>query len=140
MYLNTTVKSNPVNVNETEPHSYHGLSTVSDSKKFVLHDISLIKQDIVNHFHIRQGDKLENPEFGCVIWDLLFDQLTDNLRALIAQNVEEIINYDPRVRVDSIVVSQSTYGITAECELTYLNYNISEQLKFDFDSRNNFLS
>lgn len=121
--------------------AYRGVSTVaSPSGSFTLYDLSLIKQDIVNHLHIRQGEKLENPEFGCIIWDLLFDPLTEELKDAIAENVTDIMNFDPRVKVDSLVVSEYESGIQVECELTYLPYNISEQLRFQFDSDNNILS
>lgn len=136
LYSGTKINSPRVRVEQSSGYSYKGLSTVSDSKKFTLNDIMLVKQDIVNHFHIRQGEKLENPEFGCIIWDLLFDQLTDNLRDLIAQTVSDIVNYDPRVNVENITVSQSEHGILVDCTLTYIQYNISESLTFNFDSRN----
>jgi phage baseplate assembly protein W len=121
--------------------AYRGISTISDPKgSYTLYDLSLIKQDLINHLHIRQGEKLENPEFGCIIWDLLFDPLTDDLKDVIAENVTEIMNYDPRVKVDSLIVSQFESGIQVECELTYLPYNISEAIKFRFDQDNNILS
>lgn len=121
--------------------TYRGISTVANpAGNFSLYDISLIKQDIINHFHIRPGEKLNDPEFGCIIWDLLFDPLTESLKTLIARNVTEIVNYDPRVKVDSIVVSEYESGIQVECELSYLPYNISEALQFRFDQENNILN
>ena len=86
--------------------TYRGISTVADSGTFPLYDISLIKQDITNHFHIRKGEKLENPNFGTIIWDVLFEPLTDEIRDLIIEDVTSIINYDPRVRVVDITVSE----------------------------------
>ena len=121
--------------------AYRGVSTITEpSGSFALYDLALIKQDIVNHFHIRQGEKLENPEFGTIIWDLLFEPLTEDLKSLITKNVTDIINYDPRVKVNSIVVTTYESGIQIECELTYLPYSISEQLRFKFDQSNNILS
>ena len=121
--------------------AYRGISTVANVKgSYTIFDLNLIKQDILNHLHIRQGERLENPNFGCIIWDLLFDPLTDDLKDLIAQNVTEIMNYDPRVKVDSLIVSQYESGIQVECELTYLPYNISEALRFRFDQDNNILN
>jgi len=120
--------------------AYKGISTIGNPKSFALYDLALIKQDLINHLHIRQGEKLENPEFGCVIWDLLFDPLTEDLKEIIADNVTVIMNYDPRVTVDRLVVSQYESGIQVECELTYLPYNISEALKFKFDQDNNILN
>jgi phage baseplate assembly protein W len=128
------------NVKYVTSRTYRGLSTVADTGSFALYDIGLIKQDIINHFHIRRSEKLENPEFGCIIWDLLFDPLTDDLKDVIAENITEIVNYDPRVKVDSLIVSQFESGIQVECELTYLPYNISEAIKFRFDQDNNILS
>lgn len=120
--------------------AYRGVSTVgSPVGSFVLYDLELIKQDIVNHFHIRQGEKLENPSFGTIIWDLLFDPLTEDLKSLIVQNVTDVINYDPRVKVEQVVVSTYENGIQIECQLTYLPYNITEQLRFRFDQNNNIL-
>jgi phage baseplate assembly protein W len=132
---NEQLRSAPVS------RTYRGISTVANVKgNFSLYDINLIKQDLINHFHIRQGEKLENPEFGCIIWDLLFDPLTDGLKNLVARNVTDIVNYDPRVKVDKIIVSQYESGIQIECELTYLPYNIAEALRFRFDQNNNILS
>ena len=60
--------------------AYRGISTVNnDNTKFGLFDIGLIKQDIINHFHISKGEKLENPNFGTIIWDVIQDPLTSEL-------------------------------------------------------------
>lgn len=133
LYKNITVGT----TNEQSPvtsKQYRGISTVDpDNSSFKLYDISLIKQDIVNHFHIRQGEKLENPTFGTIIWDILFEPLTDSLRDAIIQNVTDIVNYDPRVSVDSVVVDAFESGIQIDCSLTYLPYNISETMRLRFD-------
>jgi len=120
--------------------AYRGLSTVARTAgNSSVYDLELIKQDLINHMHIRQGEKLENPEFGCIIWDLLFEPLTDNLKQAIADNITEIVNYDPRIQVDRIIVDEYESGIIIECELSYLPYNISEQLVFKFDEANGLL-
>jgi len=120
--------------------AYRGLSTVARTAgNSAVYDLELIKQDLINHMHIRQGEKLENPEFGCIIWDLLFEPLTDNLKQAIADNITEIVNYDPRIQVDRIIVDEYESGIIIECELSYLPYNISEQLVFKFDEANGLL-
>ena len=101
--------------------------------------MALIKQDIINHFHVRQGERLMNPEFCTIIWDVIFEPLTDDLRTLITKNVEDIINYDPRVRVDDIIITSYENGIQIECDLTYLPYNISESMRFKFDQDNGLI-
>lgn len=117
--------------------TYRGMSTVNEeNSSWVLYDIGLIKQDLLNHFHIRQGEKLENPEFGTIIWDALFEPLTESLKDAIAQNVTNIVNNDPRTIASEVIVDQEENGLQIECTLTYLPYNISEsmQLKFDRDA------
>ena len=120
--------------------TYKGFSTVDEtSNSHVLYDIALIKQDIINHFHIRQGEKLSDPEFGTIIWDILFEPLTDETRNAIISNVSRIVNYDPRVQVNQITVDSYESGILVECELAYLPYSIVEKLQFKFDEEAGFL-
>ncbi len=132
LYKNITV-SNDIDNPPVVSKQYRGVSTVANPKGFNLYDIGLIKQDIINHFHIRQGEKLENPEFGTIIWDVLFEPLTDSLKEAIIKNVTDIINYDPRVSVDNVTIQTFESGIQIECALTYLPYNISESLRLTFD-------
>jgi phage baseplate assembly protein W len=121
--------------------TYKGFSTVSgDSKSYSLYDLALIKQDIINHFHIRQGERLENPTFGTIIWDLLFEPLTEDVKQMITKNIEDIINYDPRVSADQIIVTAYESGIQIECKLTYQPYNIQEAIQFRFDQANGLLN
>jgi phage baseplate assembly protein W len=123
------------------PRTYRGFSTISaDSESYTLFDLALIKQDIINHFHIRQGERLMNPEFGTIIWDLLFEPLTEELKSIIIQNVETIINYDPRVRAENVIVTAYDSGLQIECTLTYMPYNISETLQFKFDQTNGLIN
>ena len=134
LYDNIVVKGKYQSEKPPLPRTYRGFSTVSaDSESFSLYDLSLIKQDLLNHFHIRQGEKLSDPTFGTVIWDLIFEPLTNEVRRLVLDNVTAIINYDPRITADAIIVTAYETGIQIECELTYLPYNISEKLQFRFD-------
>ena len=132
LYKNITVSTSSVDEPITSKR-YRGISTVGDRKNFNLYDINIIKQDIINHFHIRKGEKLHNPDFGTIIWDVLFDPLTTDLKEAIINNVTEIINYDPRVRVDSVTVDSYESGIQIEATLRYLTYSISETMRLKFD-------
>jgi hypothetical protein len=77
LYKNLKLSSPRTINNPIVDKSYKGISTVNpNSKDFKLRNIDLIKQDIVNHFHIRLGEKLERPEFGTIVWDVLFEPLT----------------------------------------------------------------
>jgi len=140
LYKNLKIQPQNVVVKPVESRTYKGISTTDpDTKEYKLFDIGLIKQDIVNHFHIRLGEKLENPGFGTIMWDVLYEPFTESLKETIVKNVTEIINYDPRVTVDKIIVDSYESGIQIQCELTYLDYSISEYLQFRFDRNNNIV-
>jgi CRISPR/Cas system-associated protein Cas7 (RAMP superfamily) len=69
LYKDVTVKSNKRPQPQVQSRAYRGISTTNpENTSFNLYDIALIKQDIINHFHIRVGERLENPEFGTIIW------------------------------------------------------------------------
>jgi phage baseplate assembly protein W len=134
LYETTTVKSLMPKDQPPLPRTYRGFSSNNSySENFTLYDLSLIKQDLLNHFNIRQGEKLSDPTFGTIIWDIIFEPLTEDIKRILLENVTQIINYDPRVRADNIIVTAYATGIQIECELTYLPYNISENLQFRFD-------
>lgn len=140
LYKEITVNSrNFKDKNTLVSPTYKGFSTIdSNSSSNVLYDIALIKQDIVNHFHIRKGEKLSDPDFGTIIWDILFEPLTDLTRNAIIQDVSAIINFDPRVKVNQITVDSYENGIQVNCELVYLPYSIVEKLQFAFDESAGF--
>ena len=116
--------------------AYRGIRTVNnDNTKFGLFDIGLIKQDIINHFHISKGEKLENPNFGTIIWDVIQDPLTSELEEAIEQDVLDIINTDPRVSATTVQIVPFESGLQIEVELEYLTYNVSEKLRLTFDER-----
>jgi len=119
---------------------YKGFSSKEATKSYKLYDIELIKQDILNHFYIRKGEKLENPNFGTIICDMLLENFTQDVKDTIAKDVEEIINYDPRISVDSVAVDSTEQGIRIEAVITYLPYNLKERMKFDFDSATSRIS
>jgi phage baseplate assembly protein W len=88
---------------------------------------------LLNHLNIRQGEKLSDPTFGCIIWEALYEPLTTRLKDAITSNVTNIVNYDPRTRATGVQVSEYESGLQIECTLMYLDYNISEQLRLQFD-------
>jgi len=120
---------------------YKGFSTINpNTENFGLYDLELIRQDLLNHFHVRQGERLMNPSFGTIIWDLLFEPLTEDLKTLITENVNTIINYDPRIKADQVIVTAYESGIQIECYLTFLPYNIQQSMQLRFDQANGLLA
>lgn len=120
--------------------SYKGFSSKETSKNYKLYDIDLVKQDLINHFYIRKGEKLENPEFGTVIWDMLFEQFTEDVKNIIAKDVEDIINYDPRIAVNEIQIDSTDQGIRIQADIVYIPFNVNERMTFNFDKNNSVIN
>jgi phage baseplate assembly protein W len=49
------------------------------------------------------GERLMRPEFGCRIWDLLFEPITANLLGQISEAVRQALaQWEPRVEVEDV--------------------------------------
>lgn len=116
---------------------YTGFSSKNPVKNFKLYDIELVKQDILNHFHIRKGEKLENPTFGTNIFDMLFENFTSDVKANIIKDVETVLNHDPRVAVQRIDITNHQFGIIIEADLLFLEFDLVDHMKIIFNRNNN---
>jgi phage baseplate assembly protein W len=112
---------------------YKGFSTIDQTKKFRLTDSELIKRDLLNHFAIRKGEKLMNSNFGSIIWNALFEPLTADVKAIIVDDIQRVINSDPRIRVDNVLVDQLDMGLQVQIELTILPDNYSDVISLQFN-------
>jgi len=99
-----------------------------------LYDVELVKQDLLNHFNIRKGEKLENPDFGTNIWLYLFDPLDDDTKNAVISEVEQVVNYDPRVTLDQIEVQEYEQGLQVKMTVLYIGYAIRETINLLFDN------
>ena len=113
--------------------TYRGFSTIGQSKKFRLTDIELVKRDLMNHFQIRKGEKLMNPDFGSIIWNILFEPLTEETKRVVLDDVTSVVKYDPRVSVDDILLTEQQNGLQIQIALTYIPTNQSASMNFTFD-------
>jgi len=132
--------SNAVVTENQGMFTYKGFNSKETSKNYKLYDIDLVKQDLINHFYIRKGEKLENPEFGTVIWDVIFEQFTEDVKAIIAKDVEYIINYDPRIAVNEVQIDSTDQGIRIQADITYVPFNVNERMTFNFDKNNSVIN
>jgi phage baseplate assembly protein W len=137
LYNQKSVASSAAVVSENQgTFTYKGFSSKETAKNYKLYDIDLVKQDLLNHFYIRKGEKLENPAFGTVIWDMLFEQFTEDVKNIIAKDVEDIINYDPRIAVNEVQIDSTDQGIRIQADVVYIPFNVNERMTFNFDKTN----
>jgi hypothetical protein len=96
---------------------YSGFSTQGrEFKNPKLYDVELVKQDLLNHFNIRKGEKLENPDFGTNIWSYVFDPLDGETKDLIIQEVEQV-----------------------RMTILYIGYGLGESINLLFDNQQGLL-
>ena len=119
---------------------YKGFSTQAGSTNFRLTDFNLIKQDILNHFNIRKGEKLMRPNFGTIIWNVLHEPFTEDLKSVISQDVKAIASYDPRVSFDNIIITEFDQGIQIELQLRYVLTNQTNVMLMNFNGTTNQLT
>jgi phage baseplate assembly protein W len=113
---------------------YKGFSTSND-KSFTnkIYDFDLIKQDIINMFQTKKGERVMNPEFGTIIWNLIYEPFTADVKQLISEDVTRILNYDPRVTPVQIDIREAEYGLIIESTLYYKQEDVSDQMRLSFD-------
>jgi len=119
---------------------YKGFSTYNRVKKFRVTDLELVKQNIFNHFNIRKGEKLMQPNFGSLIWNMLFEPLTEETRQLIVNDVKTVVGYDPRVQIQNVTVTQFEHGMQLVIDLLYVTKNQADTLSLNFDNRSQSLT
>ena len=136
-----------VNVNDLTENSYKvlgiGINRSSNSNGTFATNYTTLNQakdNLKNLILTRKGERLMQPRFGTIIWDLLFEPLTEQLKNLIVQNVNEILNHDPRVQAGNVLVTPYDTGLEIQCTLKYVPYNIQQSLQLKFDQANGLLT
>lgn len=100
---------------------FKGYSTVGKTwGNFKLYDVELAKRDLLNEFYTRQGERLMSPQFGSIIWDLIFDPLTDEIVDAIRADCLRIVTKDPRLNLLKIDVVDNEHTIIVSIMLKYV--------------------
>ncbi len=113
--------------------TFKGFSSRADNQNFKLYDFECAKQDLLNRLSIRKGERVENPEFGTIIYDALFEPFTEALKDAIVEDITANLNADPRISTEEILVTEADKGIAIQATITYVPLNITEKLRFNFD-------
>jgi len=113
--------------------TFKGFSSRADKKNFKLYDFEVAKQDLINRLSVRKGERVENPEFGTIIYDAIFEPFTEQLKEAIVEDITANLNADPRIATEEILVSEADKGIAIQATITYVPLNITEKLSFNFD-------
>lgn len=138
-YKNIELNPTQYSLQQTSKQSqfYVGYSTINEdgSGSSKLYDFDIIRQDIINHFNTRKGERVMNPTFGTIIWDVIFDPFTDSVKQAISDDVSAICNYDPRVIPIQININEQEYGMLIEVTLKYKGTDQTSVMSLAFDKQ-----
>jgi hypothetical protein len=114
--------------------TYVGYSTIgSATGNIVLTDKSLAIRDLTNHFYTRKGERVMNPTFGCIIWDLIFDPLDAITETAAREDVIRIVNSDPRwIFQDLKMEKPDDHTLNIRVQLIYDDTGTAEELYLTF--------
>ena len=113
--------------------TFKGFSSKAEKRNFKIYDFECVKQDLINRLSVRKGERVENPEFGTIIYDCLFEPLTESLREQILEDITANLNADPRIATEEIQVTEVDHGIGIQATIKYVPLDITEKLQFTFD-------
>ena len=104
--------------------TFIGFST--DNKKkppYTLTDLDLVKQDLLNHFQTRKGERVMRPNFGSIIHDILMEPFDDFTKQDVEDECKLIVDNDPRVELIDMNVENTEHLLKVEL---YLEYNVDQ--------------
>lgn len=95
------------------------------SDLFLKTDTDAVKQALLNLLMTRPGEKLFEPDFGCGIQALLFENLTHILSVTTKRHIEnQIAYYEKRVKLVSVILGEDPETNSLTIDLQYYVVNI----------------
>jgi phage baseplate assembly protein W len=125
--------SQPVNLPTAPSYVYKGFNSNNENQNFKIYDNDCIRQDILNQFNTRKGERVMNPEFGTIIWDAIFEPMTQSIKDEIAEDIRNILNNEPRVVTEDVKIDEFQTGILLEITLRYRTNDLTSVIKLNFD-------
>lgn len=119
--------------------TFIGFNTQNQFKKFTLIDNELIKRDFLNALQIRQGQLPGRPSYGTTLWDYVFESLDTTTEQGIINEIQRVVNQDPRIAFSQAVLYPQSNGLLIEVEIQYVTGTTTETLQLFFDQQNNAL-
>lgn len=131
----TSMTTNTANSSENSGFNqiYKGFSTSSGNKSNMLYDIDVVKQDLINHFYTRKGERVMEPEFGSIVWDMLYEPLDESSQEDLIEDCTRIINSDPRCELLDIQLDSLGNGVRIDISINVLPFNKQATMQLDFE-------
>ena len=117
---------------------YRGFSTQKSletrGRTFSTSDVETIKADLMNHIFTIRGERVMQPNFGTRIPLMAFEPLDPTSISIIEEDLREVFEYDPRVKLVEIAVLPlpDNNAIVAVVDIQYLELGMFDTLKLEF--------
>ena len=113
-----------------------GYSTIeTNSKNQQFADVPLIKRDLLNHFNTLPGERVMMPQWGCNIWNLLFEPFDEATRDAVISEARKVVAAETRVILQSVDVQEFNQGLLVQMTLLYQPYDVIDTFSVEFDRR-----
>lgn len=123
---------------------YKGISfqNFKFNKTLFLGDIELVKRDLLNHISTKIRERRMMPTFGTRIPLLPFEPLDDNTLFAIQEDLETVVNYDPRVTFNTdgplsegidLYPNYDENYVTAVLDLFFIELEVIDSLVLTLD-------
>lgn len=114
--------------------TYIGYSTVGTTYgSKTLTDVDIARRDLLNHFYTRRGERVQNPTFGSILPDLVFEPLDAQTEQLAIDDVETIVNNDPRWKtLETLLTKPDEHSLNIKVRLEYIDTGTAEELFLNF--------
>jgi phage baseplate assembly protein W len=121
-------------------HLFKGFSTIPNgnntlTRNWTLFDLDLVKRDLLNHFNTPRGSRPMMPTYGCMIWDLLFEPMTESNIELIVEEARRVVASDSRVKIDKLTIKEVEQGLIINFTLYFEPWDVFENFSVEFDKR-----
>jgi phage baseplate assembly protein W len=113
--------------------TFIGFNTVNQNKYFTLVDFELIKRDLLNAFNIRQGELVGLPWYGTALWDVIFENQTQDTLQAVYDEIQRVAGGDPRIYVSDVQVFPQQNGLLVQLIITVVPTTTAQQLSIFFD-------
>ena len=113
--------------------TFIGFNTINQNKYFTLTDFELIKRDLLNAFNIRQGELVGRCAYGTTLFDMLFENQTQDTLTQIYAEIQRVAAGDPRLYISALEVFPQQNGLLLQLELTVVQTTDAQRLSVFFD-------
>ena len=91
-----------------------------------IEDVEAIKRSVRNLVNTNFYERPFHPELGCGARQLLFEPFTPVTSIFLRRKIEEVItNYEPRARLDQVIVTESPDRNAIEVRVVFYCMNIA---------------